>query len=177
MGEKKLTLRSIACEIAKEFAVDGGGFPSKYMKEAWAEAKERHPELIVIKGEKKPKPEPLPELEYEFFSVKYKDKKGNISRSIVPAKDFDDACRKFYDPDDKYGPKNEIIECTKPRKIPKDWTVAIPKGNGMTNARLPKEVSLDKNRRFAVIIRGAVIEVALSEISAANPPKKASIMR
>lgn len=177
MAEKKPTLRSIACEIAKEFAKEQGGFPSKYMKEAWAEAKERHPELIAVKAEKQPKPEPLPELEHEFFSVKYKDKKGHISRSIVPAKDFDDACRKFYNPDDKYGPQHEIIECTKPRKIPKDWTVAIKKGNGYQNVKLPKEIALDKNRRFACLIRGAVLEVTLAEVTAANPPKKSAVMK
>lgn len=175
--EKKLSLRSVACEVAKEFAREQGGFPSKYMKEAWAEAKERHPELVVVKGEKKEKPAPLPELEHEFFSVKYKDKKGHISRSIVPAKDFDDACRKFYDPEDKFGPKHEIIECTKPRKIPKDWTIAIKKGNGYQNVKLIKEVGTDKNRKVAAMLRGAVVEVLLSEITAANPPKKAAVMR
>jgi hypothetical protein len=161
----KPNLRSIACEIAKKLAKEKGGTPNKHMKEAWALAKEGKVDVLetsVIK----------------FFSVKYKGVKGNHSRSIVPAENPEMACRKFYDPDDPNGPKNEILDIVNPKKIPQGWTVAFRYGkNGIGNAHLTEDFLLNGKGKLNAKFKGEPIELKVEDIIAANPPKKVAVMR
>lgn len=159
---KKDNLRSMACELAKKLAAEKGGTPASHMKEAWATVKQDNA---------------LPTFELKFFAVRYKMVTGKSLRSIVPAENNEAACRKFYDPDDEFGPKSEIIDITKARKIPKGWTVQFEQNNNLMAGIISEDLSLSKNTTFEVKVQGIKYNITFNNIVSAVPTQKDRVMK
>jgi hypothetical protein len=159
---KKDNLRSMACELAKKLSQEKGGTPASHLKEAWATVKQDND---------------LPTFELKFFAVRYKMVTGQSLRSIVPAETNEAACRKFYDPDDEFGPKNKIIDITKARKIPQGWTVQFD-NNGIRMAGIISEdLSLSKNTTFEVKVQGKKYDITFNDVVSAVPTQKDRVMK
>lgn len=156
----KANLRSIACEIAKVLGRQRGTAPNKQLSEAWKLAKEgKTPSDLTTKG-------------VSFFAVTYKGVKGNYKKSIVPSVNETEARKKFFDPEDPIGPKNEVIKVASPRKIPKDWYLVVDNGEDYLNVKVEEDIMIVPGKK----VQTTVGDIELSEIVAANPPRKEAVL-
>lgn len=169
-------LRKVACEIAKRLAQENGGKPNEFLKDGWRLAKEgKTPDQVV----KQPKTPNKQVKTTGFYLVDYKGQFGGSYKTIVPANNVEEATRKFYDPDDEFGPKNQVKSVAVARKIPKTYEVTIePEYNVLVTVKIDREINLmNWDETFTGKVKDKVYGFTLRDIVSANPAKKEAVMK
>lgn len=114
-----------------------------------------------------------------FYSVEYKGQFGGSYKAIVQAESIEEAKRKFYDPDDPVGPRNQIKAIRVAKRIPKTYEVMIePKRDTLVIVRINKEINLTNwDEKFVGTVKDKVFEFTLKDVVSAMPARKEAVMK
>lgn len=172
-----IDIRARACYIANELAKKHGGHPRKYMRQAWSIAKGESDSGTIVFNDNTKKTKTSENIKakpiHKFYYVLYKENKDSeLKESIVPASSKEEAEKLFNNPDNEFGPRNEIFSVSRINKLPKDWVVSYIDKNKIQFARLIMDTDIEDKTQIIGHFRGQEVTIDIDKVTAINKPKR-----